>query len=851
MKRYSLFTILLSLLLVVSCTLSMEEFVVPEEEQGFEEPVTEEFDFGEITFQLNEDVQRVTENVQEYIVAVKADTILYFAENTPEKWMPQVGKILFAEASRLIPMALGHRVLSVTKENGMYKVVVTQATKDEVFKDLQYEIDMDYLVPEIPMYDSLQIDSMQQAGVIDTANFCMFDFSLLDSIRGRKEPNRPALLMRKTRDDAPVPVEDSQGDSWDNTLNYEFELSNIPNCPAGLKDVKIFVNGRWYGKETIHFYEYEDKARDYRRTWQEEDREDHVVLKLGGSFSKGVLDYEEMEKGKSKEEKSSIAMLPEGKLRENWPQIKQELDRARKQWGEKWKDRIVNKNASSKLTGPQLRVPLPYGLFFVLKFEPNASVTGLLYGTVSASRYSEIKREEIIYEKGEKKTITHDPTRKAYSTLEAAVAGEMIFEIGARFSAGIEHVSGIGAEVGFSAGVKLDLNWQHDFTGDTYVARNNSSYADLSIPLTVDGALYFSPAGNKLAEGKFIIWSKSIKSKHWQFNPELGENLEFSPKVVTYNKPMEFQGEIFDNQHQSLAYYANLVWKSFYWFDVLHSKSTTSPFLRVYKNKTAYESMSKDYKDFYPGLPDKRNKVTFETNKEYKVYVLPTDLPESWEAEKWVFVPALDEWGSGTKCEFRDKVSYVQSQKNPKISVNTKNVDGIGCPVWQYLLKSRDMEYDKNANPSSFNMILRNNLESYFKSEFGVSGFDQYYYWSIRDSYKFSDTEAIDEWGLVYSLKKYFGDTSPKKVRKKMFARSAGEDFCLPGKKTITTSFVGPVSWLKAFPQCHIMEVYPYVVMNGVVTEYTKAVDEHYLTSNLKDEFSKTVNDGEIFEIDY
>ena len=95
MRRQSIIHFILSLIVLVlgSCTLSMEEWVLPEEERGVHEPYTVKNDNIEVTYQYNEDVKPITKNVMEYFVASEADTILYFADNVRKDWIPEVGEI--------------------------------------------------------------------------------------------------------------------------------------------------------------------------------------------------------------------------------------------------------------------------------------------------------------------------------------------------------------------------------------------------------------------------------------------------------------------------------------------------------------------------------------------------------------------------------------------------------------------------------------------------------------------------------------------------------------------------------------------------------------------------------------
>lgn len=76
--------------LFVACQINVLEGE-PEEEKGFDHPVTEDIEGGKITYQYNDEVIVLSETTQQYLVKVEADTILYFSESTPEKLLPYKG----------------------------------------------------------------------------------------------------------------------------------------------------------------------------------------------------------------------------------------------------------------------------------------------------------------------------------------------------------------------------------------------------------------------------------------------------------------------------------------------------------------------------------------------------------------------------------------------------------------------------------------------------------------------------------------------------------------------------------------------------------------------------------------
>ena len=96
---------ILSAAMLASCTLSMEEWAIPEEQRGQGEIYTEENDYGSISYQFADSVLYVTENIQEqYLVRVEEDSILYFSDQIPEEWRPYVGQKMAAGISHL-PLA--------------------------------------------------------------------------------------------------------------------------------------------------------------------------------------------------------------------------------------------------------------------------------------------------------------------------------------------------------------------------------------------------------------------------------------------------------------------------------------------------------------------------------------------------------------------------------------------------------------------------------------------------------------------------------------------------------------------------------------------------------------------------
>ena len=143
---YSLF--LTQILLLSACTLSMEEYVVSEDQQGIEEPHTVVTPYGEATYKYRANVLPLNGEPQEYIATMN-DSVIWFTDNIPDKWIPVEGQYIAANCSRTIPLGLCAKVVSVIRQAGMIRVEHDPAEQDEVFEELAMKLDFGYVVPNL------------------------------------------------------------------------------------------------------------------------------------------------------------------------------------------------------------------------------------------------------------------------------------------------------------------------------------------------------------------------------------------------------------------------------------------------------------------------------------------------------------------------------------------------------------------------------------------------------------------------------------------------------------------------------------------------------------------------------
>lgn len=226
MKKY--IYLIATLFLLGGCTLSMEDWVLPEEQRGQDEPYTVESEYGTITYQFADSVLYVTDKIQEqYIIRVEHDSILYFNGNIPDKYRPYVGMKLATGCSHLLPYGLNHRVLSVQDVGGILKVVATKVSTDEVYEHLSYCIDADVVNTDLSdMTEEEMLDYGFELTVNENGDTIIMDWNEYDVDKGlRPAAAKRRSLKRFTRadvDDEENSEEGAKDDANDGTKKSEF-----------------------------------------------------------------------------------------------------------------------------------------------------------------------------------------------------------------------------------------------------------------------------------------------------------------------------------------------------------------------------------------------------------------------------------------------------------------------------------------------------------------------------------------------------------------------------------------------------------------------------------------------------
>ena len=143
MKKFSIIFSAFVVAALTACTLYMDE---PEEEEGRilrtgegydkEETITLPDGQGSVTYEYSQKTIPINDEVEQYIVKVESDSILYFESGTPEELLPEVGEMMTCSFRDRFPNAFCHKCIERTEQNGIYRCVFSKCEYGEAFKVL-------------------------------------------------------------------------------------------------------------------------------------------------------------------------------------------------------------------------------------------------------------------------------------------------------------------------------------------------------------------------------------------------------------------------------------------------------------------------------------------------------------------------------------------------------------------------------------------------------------------------------------------------------------------------------------------------------------------------------------------
>ena len=487
----------------------MEEWVPSEEELGFDEPVTVETGVGTVTYQFNPGVIYVTDRVQEYLVEVQHDSILYFLDNLPQEWTPLPGNMLAAGCSHKIPFGLNHRVLSVENVGGLFKVVCTKAALDEVYKELSYCIDADLSYPDL---EGLSADTLAMLGY-EQRDSVLIDWSYYDAAKN-------ATRNAETRGDKDTIVVDdaviATNEILDITIDSRKVLAladdGVGKMNQMRKDLYDAVVKQLESEKTRLKLLKENlylalgvKVVHYEKAHAEKDAKRNYEANYVDSWTDVTLKAElGIEKEFKPDDNSQVSLDKLGKFKDDYNFI----NSIRTQNGMEPLKPIPEKAQRPNFGTPIFRFnfmagPVPMALIAQAKVNPTFTISGSV--CASCTYTTQVVRTGYFVENGEKHSIEDEIQKEGDLKFDNVILSGKL-KVGANFraSAGLEVAYSFACTVGINldAFIEAEANWE--FTEkDNKLETEFSGNARFYIDLYGDVQIHVAPLG-------IPVWDKQI-----------------------------------------------------------------------------------------------------------------------------------------------------------------------------------------------------------------------------------------------------------------------------------------------------------------------------------------------------
>lgn len=609
MKKLSIYILnILAAGILAACTLTFDEIYPTEEEQGFDEPVTVQTEYGDVTYQYQEGVRPITKNVLEYVQLVEHDTILYFAQNTPPQWLPNVGDCVAAGCSRKLPYGLNHRVISREDVGGFYKVVCTAVSQDDIYKELDITIDLDYDPTNLPTLDSITLDSdlrpLNPGDSVPVIN----DFSLLDAA------DADSIVATRAKKD--------EDKGKDTTLRIPISVD------VGKMKFKGEIRHEMH--QTVHLVE--KKSEDYREQWTIDKSVTSLDITAGIGGSVGP------------ELRSTSGPLDPVKMKDYVDKIKDIK-----------KDPTLNK-FEKKVEIAKIRalLPTPVPITFVFTFDAGFTLDGAVLGGFSIKYHHAQYKDGYIHRKNQKnKQKVHEYVKHGYTSIEGlGFMGSVTVKGNVRVGVGCEIPGiGLGADVGVGLTAGVEAVYESNFTGNSEIYTNNV-YLRAFVDLVADFEFYVSPLGFNLFTSRTEIYKKQIINEKTHFGPVI----DAKKSSRTYTSTYDEQAQKYIPEYKNIICFSKL-----YTFDNFFSRTSTYPRVRVYVD----ELDGKFIDVVTSGNPKtvSREQIA-EAGKQYTFTFKQGDLPS--EPKSLICVPCLYDASVKKTTEFRDK-TFIFGNAVPKV----------------------------------------------------------------------------------------------------------------------------------------------------------------------------------------
>ena len=656
--------LLLSALLLSSCELSMEEYVLTEEDKGKEEPYTEVSEYGEFTYQYHDDVTALNGEPQNYI-AMMNDSVIWFMDNLPDKWVPKEGHYIAANCSKTIPLGICSKVRSVTRDAGMIRVEHEPTDKENVFKKLEMRLDFNYIVPGVSDFVEDGTEDSRSTPSINRPGFWKNDSVFVDM----------SLYEPGARSDG------GHEDKTKFQTNKSFDLPN--------KKV-LYVDLTYESTEVVNVHQYEDLVKEYKEEWNDSYTERNIKILIG---------Y-----GNNPEEATkSLTSFPKnvGDIRGMMTSLKAVKD-------------LMRISQSVKAINPVVSIPsFPFGVMF--RVDVSVGYVLLGYGVAEMKFRSETRRNGYIINKGNSREIDNklvsNPLKPPYSDVtNIQFGGSADFWLRGRIGVGVlvgNELGGVGGVVGIEGKVGFRASLETESLNDySIIDRQNFNcgfYANFSG--FGEGLVKVGPFTKSLGDFNF---NTTEKSKMINMKAEINDSKtksKLTTEEVEYVLEDENGNPLIDpwtgtpmiGTRDELSINSSLNFSKLETFFIFPKidRLNQRPALRIYEGEIT------------SGSGKFKQEVIDEVLAADKTYQFSVNLRKAELSENvgvYEVVPCIYDKGSGMITEYRNN-SMIVTPGTPIIS-QPKCYQWFGRELsvedWEYYLEEYGEEYFKGKKREDF-----------------------------------------------------------------------------------------------------------------------------------------------------
>ena len=754
------------LLIMMGCTLSMEEWADTEEDKGYNEVQTVKNDFFTMEYEYKKTTRSLTDSIQKYIVQVEADSIIWFMDNLPSEWRPKTGGYVVANCCELFPMGLMAEVLSVENTNGMIKVVTTEADLEDVFEDFNFDFDADMFGTNPDSLESDTTVAMSRSTTVTrsgsggrSVEVVTRDWAMFKAIeRGDKQRR-----TRATR----ASLDEVYGENVDKTTTETQDIVLLEDDGSGAIAKKLAQNKvintidvklALTTKTTIHKVVKLKEKRDY--TCNTTSTGVKVSAVVGHDFNKAKTD--------DAKKKASLAVTKMIQNIEKYPKFSEPL-----------KQKIGEVEDLAFVV--EFPIPgVPFGV--VLRLTPVLDVKFGLYGNAEATFWISRSRTITDVVNGKKvkdENIKMDPPSMEYAvslfgTFECAGGVEIFLGLGKK--AGNKAV-GIGAFLNMTLNLNLSLN--KTLIGDVQLGSNNEFFSITGKGEVGGKVLTVGPWGEfKFATASFNWWNGYTKhfypvvnmEKNYRFkeNDSSGDisneyTLSYSFKDLgmhvsaiwrTINKPVlaiyDSEDADLDKPVSVLTCSANTVAaKKDYTFKY---KDTSGKPLYIIPGVVDIEGNKTFYPDYRTCVfpyrkPTIKYDIVYDDIKKTYDYVYQTEAPDSKNGYNFYYfaLPFVlrnagyindywDDWGVYYRVDCDDSPGRQEKGWSKRADVSLKdNITKSGKYLLEIRFATNYSTYWHNMTAQAYVYYVRKGSKYYIGDSDAAEFGDQFYKLSKKD----------------------------------------------------------------------------------------------------------------------